>query len=327
MPACDRQVYQFLTDRAMIEFEPLQKVDPREIWKHEAHDFTPWLAENLARLGDAIGIELELLEREADVGSFSLDLLAKDLGRDANVIIENQLAATDHDHLGKLITYASGYDAKVVLWIATQIREEHRQALDWLNQRTDSSTEFFGVVIEVLQIGDSKPALQFRVVVSPNEWQKTTKKQSSSKESGRSELYRQYFQRLLDDLRENYQFTGAKVGQPQNWYTFASGNQQFKYSHSFTNSGRVRTEIYIDSGDRDENKAFFGRLYADRQSIESTFGCPLEWERLEDKRACRVALYRTGSIEDSDEELQDIHDWGIENLLKFKDLMSLRPDK
>ena len=172
MPACDRQVYQFLADRAMIEFEPLQKVDPREIWKHEAHDFTPWLAENLARLGDAIGIELELLEREADVGSFSLDLLAKDLGRDANVIIENQLAATDHDHLGKLITYASGYDAKVVLWIATQIREEHRQALDWLNQRTDSSTEFFGVVIEVLQIGDSKPALQFRVVVSPNEWQK-----------------------------------------------------------------------------------------------------------------------------------------------------------
>lgn len=302
----------------MIEFEPLQKVDPREIWKHEAHDFTPWLAENLNRLGDAIGIELELLEREADVGNFSLDLLAKDLGRNANVIIENQLAATDHDHLGKLITYASGYDAEVVLWVSTEIREEHRQALDWLNQRTDSRTDFFGVVVEVIRIGDSKPALQFRVIVSPNEWQKTAKKQSSSSASGRSEVYRQYFQALLDDLRENHRFTGARVGQPQNWYTFASGNQQFVYGHSFANGGRVRTEIYIDSGDVDENKAFFDRLHTDREAIESEFGSPLEWERLKDKRACRIALYRAGSIEDSAEELQGIHDWGVENLLKFK---------
>ena len=161
----------------MIEFDAIKKVDPRSIWKHEAHDFTPWLAENLNRLGEAIGIELELLEREADVGDFSLDLLAIDLGRNAPVIIENQLATTDHDHLGKLITYASGYDARVVVWVSTEIREEHRQALDWLNQRTDSNTDFFAVVVEVIQIGDSKPALQFRVAVSPNEWQKSARKE------------------------------------------------------------------------------------------------------------------------------------------------------
>ena len=306
------------------DFSKIEKVDVRSIWPHEAHDFTPWLADNLDRLGEAIGIELELIEREADVGGFSLDLLAKDLGTNSNVIIENQLGATDHDHLGKLITYASGYDAHVVLWVSTQMREEHRQALDWLNQRTDASTDFFGIVVEVIRIGDSKPALQFKVAVSPNEWQKTTKTISTNTTSERSELYRAYFQGILDELREKHRFTNARAGQPQSWYTFSSGNKQFKYSHSFSSGNRVRTEIYIDSTDRDENKNFFDRLYDGRDEIESLFGATLEWERLDNRRACRVALYRDGSIEDSSEELQDIHNWAIKNLLIFKKVFGNR---
>ena len=310
----------------MPEFEAIEKVDPRLIWKHEAHGFTPWLAENLHKLGDAIGIELELIEREADVGGFSLDLLAKDLGRNANVIIENQLATTDHDHLGKIITYASGYDADVVLWVSTEIREEHRQALDWLNQRTDSNTDFFGVVIEIIRIGDSKPALQFRVAVSPNEWQKSKKRQSTSPTSEKSEHYRIYFQNLLDELRDSHRFTSARKGQPQNWYTFSSGNSSFLYGHSFAAGNRVRTEIYIDSGDGDENKEYFDRLLKNRDEIELELGEPLEWERLDSKRACRIALYREGSIEDSSEELQNIHEWAIRNLLKFKKVFGNRPE-
>lgn len=302
----------------MIEFETVEKVDPRSIWNHEAHDFTPWLADNINRLGDAIGIELEVVEREADVGDFSLDLLAKDLGRNAHVIIENQLATTDHDHLGKLITYASGFDAQVVLWVSTEIREEHRQALDWLNQRTDSNTDFFAVVVEVIRIGTSKPALQFRVAVSPNEWQKSTKKQSSTTTSEKSERYRQYFQKLLDDLRQTHKFTSARKGQPQSWYTFSSGNKQFVYGHSFAAGSRVRTEVYLDCGDAEENKEFFDRLLGQRESIEDQFGDTLEWERLDDKRASRIATYRTGTIEDSSDTLQEIHEWGIQNLLKFK---------
>lgn len=308
------------------EFDSIEKVDPRTIWNHEAYDFTPWLADNLHRLGDAIGIELELIEREADVGGFSLDLLAKDLGRNANVIIENQLATTDHDHLGKLITYASGYDADVVLWVATEIREEHRQALDWLNQRTDSNTDFFGVVVEIIRIGDSKPALQFRVAVSPNEWQKSKKKQSTTPNSEKSELYRAYFQDLLDELREKHRFTTARKGQPQNWYSFSSGDKRFLYGHSFAAGNRVRTEIYIDSGDADENKALFDRLYENREVIESEFGDALEWERLDSKRACRVALYRDGYIEASSDDLQQIHDWAIENLLRFKEVFGKRDE-
>ena len=307
-----------------IEFETVQKVDPRTIWNHEAHHFTPWLAENLQHLGDAIGIELELSEQEAGVGDFSLDLLAIDLSRNAPVIIENQLATTDHDHLGKLITYASGYDAKVVIWVSTAIREEHRQALDWLNQRTDSTIDFFAVVVEIIRIGNSKPALQFRVAVSPNEWQKSAKKKSSTTTSEKSERYLVYFQALLDDLRVNYKFTGARKAQPQSWYSFSSGNKLFVYSHSFASGNRIRTEVYIDSGDADENKSYFDSLLSQREVIEAEFGHPLEWERLDDKRASRVAIYREGSINCSSDELQEVHTWAVNNLLQMKKVFGPR---
>ncbi len=166
----------------------INHVDPRTVWQHEASAFTPWLSENLDRLSEALGLELELTEVEAPVGSFSLDLLAKDLSRDRVVIIENQLEGTDHDHLGKLLTYASGYDASVVVWIATQIRDEHRQAMDWLNSRTDSETEFFAVLLEVLSDRQFKACGRVPSGWSSRTWTKDQKRKGTGQSSPRGEL-------------------------------------------------------------------------------------------------------------------------------------------
>jgi len=301
-----------------MKFGKIKKLKLRDIWPHERKDFSPWLSDNIGALGKALGMELELKGTEAAVGDFSLDLLAKDLGTGRTVVIENQLTQTDHDHLGKLLTYAAGFNASTVVWVTDFVRDEHKQALEWLNQRTDEETQFFGVVVEVIKIDDSRPAYSFNPVVSPSEWQKSKKRQISGTVSRRGEAYRNYFQSLIDELREKYQFTNAKIGQPQNWYTFSSGISNIPFSASFAMGGKVRTELYIDVGDGEKNKALFDWLYEQRDELQSKVGQELEWERLDDKRASRIAVYREGSIQSDEEELMGIKAWHIENLLRFK---------
>lgn len=304
----------------MTNFGKLKKLNLREIWKNEAREFTPWLARNISELGEALGMELELTQQEADVGDFSLDLLATDVGRNKTVIIENQITSTDHNHLGKLLTYASGFDASVIIWIAETIREEHRQALDWLNQRTDSETEFFGVIIEILQIDESKPAFNFNPIVFPNEWQKSKKRPGEGQVSEKMEAYRAYFQEAIDELREKYKFSNARKAQPQSWYAFASGYTGIIYGMSFALGNRVRVDLYIDQGNAEKNKSLFDSIYEDREFIESKFGEKLEWERLDEKQASRIAIYRDGSIEDDQEKLKEIREWSIQKLLKLKEV-------
>ena len=155
-----------------IELASIEQGDLREVWPSEATNFTPWLAENIEMLGEALGIDLEVQSTEVAIGPFSLDILAREPGADRAVAIENQLEETDHEHLGKLITYAGGSDARIVIWIAADFRDKHRQALDWLNQRSDDETEFFGVTVEIWKIDDSRPAPHFRIVAAPNHWSK-----------------------------------------------------------------------------------------------------------------------------------------------------------
>jgi hypothetical protein len=310
----------------MLHFGKIKKLNLRDIWSKEAHDFTPWIADNISALGVALGMELELDAREASHGDFSLDLLAKDLGSGNPVIIENQLTQTDHDHLGKLLTYAAGFNAESIIWVSERIRDEHRQALEWLNQRTDVHTQFFGVVIEVIQIDDSKPAYNFKPIVFPNIEVKNNRSQAVGLNSPKGEAYRAYFQALLDDLRENHKFTGARMGQPQNWYSFSSGFSGVTYGAVFAQNNRVRVEVYIDLGDREKNKALFDALElpGEKEEIEAECLAPLSWEKLDEKRASRIAAYREGSIDASDEELREIHAWMIENLLKFKKVFGPR---
>lgn len=155
----------------------IESVPVREVWKHEAQDFTKWLAreENLSMLGEACGLDLELVDTESAVGSFAVDIFAQESGTGRKVVIENQLEDTNHDHLGKIITYAAGKNADAVIWIVARARDEHRQAIEWLNSHTDDDCSFFLVEIEAWRIGDSPVAPRFNVVESPNEWARAEK--------------------------------------------------------------------------------------------------------------------------------------------------------
>ncbi len=296
----------------------LDRVELRSIWPDEARNFTPWLSENIDRLAEVLGMDLELIDVEASVGDFAVDILARDLGTGYDVVIENQFGSTNHDHLGKIITYAAGFEAGTVVWLSETIREEHREAIEWLNERTDHNTQFFAILVELIRVDDSKPAFNLRPVVFPNEWKRARVSRKERSVSPRAEKYRNYFQVLLDDLRVAHRFTNAKVAQPQSWYTFTSSISGVVYGASFAMGDRVRAEIYIDLGDYDKNKKVFDRLLESKLDVEKQFGEALEWERLDEKRASRVAIYREGSIEDHDKKLADYHEWHIEMLLRFE---------
>lgn len=299
----------------------LRRLSPRQLWSSESADFTPWLAENLQQLSEVIGIELELLQTEAAVGDFSLDILARDLASSRTVVIENQFGPTDHDHLGKLLTYASGTGAEALVWIAEEVREEHRQTLEWLNERTDEETSIFALELEVLQIEDSAPAFNLKPVVVPNKWQKATRTASRPGATPKGQAYLEYFDGLLTELREKHRFTKAKVAFRQNWYSFSSGIRGVAYGTSFAQGGRVRAEVYIDTEDQSANKQLFDSLHSRREQIEGQFGTPLTWERLDDRRASRIAVYRPGSIEADEATLTEIRSWAIDQLLRFRDIL------
>lgn len=311
-----------------IQFGQLRKLSLRDVWSREAVHFTPWLADNIQELGKALGLDLELESREASVGDFSLDLLATDLGSGRTVVIENQLERTDHDHLGKLLTYAAGFNASLIVWVADAIREEHRQALEWLNQRTGTDTEFFGVVVEVLKIDESRPAFNFKPIVFPNEWQKTKTRAAAAgaAPSSRGEAYRTFFQALIDELREKHKFTNARVGQPQNWHSFTSGViNGVHYNPFFAQGGRVGASVLIDiRRDWEATRKLFDWLKQDQMRIEAEFGSQLDWSKTDDVRACSISVNRPGSIEADAATLQDVHAWLVTNLLKLKKVFGPR---
>ena len=304
----------------MVELADIEKVDLREAWPNEAVDFTPWLHDNMDQLGKALGMDLEVQEREASVGTFSLDLQARDIGNNRPVIIENQLETTDHTHLGQLLTYAAGFDASVIVWIAKEFRDEHRAALEFLNGRTGEETHFFGVVVEVWKIDESRPAVNFDLVAAPNDWRKQTVSSGRTRGhvSERMGKYQTFFQGLIDTLREEHQFTNAKKGQPQNWYSFSSGRTEFTYGTNFNSDGRARVELYIDSGEQEQNKQIFDRFEVQKVLFESELEETLEWERLDNRRASRISIRRLGSIDDSPETLGEIQEWMVEQLLNFR---------
>ena len=307
-----------------VELGRLSAVDPRAVWPHEAHDFTPWLLANADALAEALGIDVELSAAEHPVCGFALDLFGRDLTNSCVLIVENQLAATDHSHLGQLLTYAAGTDARTIVWIAPPFREEHRQALDYLNDLGGQDTRFFGVEVAVVQIGDSQRAPLFRLRAQPNDWhaQIAAVAKTTSQQAGRAPLYREFWGRFLDRVRDLHPgWTNTHKPPTTNWLSMPSPLKGGAfYSVGFAAARRLRTELYIDSGDGDANTNAnaFAQLAAAKARVEATYGRPLSWEDLTDRRACRIADYRDeGDITDAN-SWDDYIDWFLDSMARLR---------
>lgn len=279
----------------------LEPIDPRSIWRHEALNFTPWLAQNADRLADALGIELEVEATEHPVGGYSLDIFGKDQTNDVVLIVENQLGESDHGHLGQLLTYAAGTAASTIVWITTRFRDEHRQALTWLNEHSDQDTHFFGVELDVVRIGDSAPAPLFKVVALPNDWQKSVRAATAGPTSGKNEIYRLFWAKLLDRIKSEHPAWTRAVGRPQNWLWLTSPIRGCGLNPVFGSKGKIRQELYIDRSTPEQCRAVFDALNARCQEFEAAYGRQLEWDPLEGRKACRISESADGDVQNESE--------------------------
>lgn len=313
----------------MAELGSIQNVDPRSVWPNEAGDFTPWLAEHADLLGAALGLEIETEQREAAVGAFSLDLLGKEAGSDRVVIVENQLERTDHGHLGQLLAYAAGLDAKIVVWISPEVREEHRDAIHWLNEQTTDAVAFFAVELEVWKIGESLPAPRFNVVAQPSDFQRGITRQTTTAPTPHGEAYQSFFRNMLELLRAKHTgFTNAQpsrvgTGQGKNFYAgMPSGCAVGSW---FSGNGEFWVECWLSIGSREQTKVAFDHLYEQRAAIESELDGTLTWERKDNSKGSRITWRRPGSIKDSsDEELDELKRWAVDLLPRFRDAFQPR---
>jgi hypothetical protein len=261
------------------------------VWRHEAADFTPWLLKNADVLSELLGMELVLEHAEHPVGGFSLDLIGRDEVNGQVVIVENQLEESDHTHLGQILTYAAGTDPTTVVWVATGFRPEHRAALDWLNERTDESTRFFGVEIEVVRIGDSAIAPAFKLVVEPNDWGKQVKAATQSGAmSERDQLYREFWGMFSERLRASHPTWTRGTTTKNSFFGMSAGVAGINWVCAFTTQG-LGVQLEFVSADPTLNVARLDHLLERRGTIESSFGAPLTWEPMEGYKATRVSAY------------------------------------
>lgn len=287
----------------MTKFGKLKEVDIRELWKHEQYDFSNWLAEkdNLELLNETIGLTLSEVEKEVYVGAYRCDLVGKDEVTGEKVIIENQLEMSNHEHLGKIITYASGLDATVIVWIVKEAREEHRSAIEWLNNNTATSINFFLIEIHAYQIGDSLYAPKFEVVEKPNGFIKNAKSQSGSGEYNKSQSERlEFWTRFNEVLVERGKPFNVRKASTDHWYDVAIGVTGVHVAMNLVNKENVVViELYIN-----DDKELYDKLADDKDAIESELDLTLDWQRLDDKKASRI-MYRIPGLNFDDHSNYD----------------------
>ncbi len=292
----------------------LKKIDLREAWKHEALDFTQWLAkdENLALLSEEIGVDINLIETEANVGSFNVDILAED-SNGRKIVIENQLESTNHDHLGKIITYASGYNAEIIIWIVKDVRNEHKQAIDWLNEHTDEKINFFAIKLELWQIDGSPYAPKFQIISKPNEWAKIMKAPISSLTERKLKLL-DFWTALNEYLNNKNSEINPQKPSSDHWNNISVGTSKAHISlTALAKEKKIGCEFYIP-----DNKELYFYLIEHKEKIEQIFGQELYWQELKGKKASRISISRDNFNLYEDNDWEKDFAWFEYNAIRLK---------
>lgn len=305
----------------MVNLSKLEEIkDLRTVWPHEALDFTPWLSQddNITLLADAIGIDITVDETESSVGDFNVDIFASETGTDRKIIIENQLEDTNHDHLGKLITYASGKSADIVIWVVKHAREEHKAAIEWLNNHTDDSVGFFLCEIKLYRIGNSEPAVKFEVIEKPNDWTKEIKKSESINET--QQLRYEYWVAFEDYAFKNPIFAkNFKKRKPSknHWLNFSIGSSA---CHIAVSQIKQRNELDVELYISDDTE-LYNSLYENKTDIELISGLSFDWRELPDRKASRNVLEKSVQLENKN-AWESQFEWLIDVMIKMKTTFS-----
>lgn len=300
----------------------IERLPLREVWKNEAKDFTPWLEDNIDILNEVLDITLSNPEREKSVGAFNVDLVAEDNGGNP-VVIENQLEKSDHDHLGKLMTYLSAIDAQSAVWIVSNPRPEHISAISRLNESDLGS--FYLLKIEAIKIGNSKPAPLVTLIVGPSEEGREAgkiKKQLSE----RYVIREKFWSQLLEYEKTKTKLHANISPSKHNWIGTSAGLLRGLGLNYGVRKDSMDVELYIDQGKEKEkeNLCFFEKLEKQKTKIEKTFGGELEWERLEGKRACRIKKnIKIGGYRDDESKWPKIHQAAVDAMIRLEE--SLKP--
>lgn len=297
----------------------LEEVDIRELWKHEQYDFSEWLSkkENIENLNEILGLTLVDISKETYVGSYRCDLFAKDETTGIKVIIENQLEMSNHDHLGKIITYASGLDAKVVVWIVKEAREEHRSAIEWLNNNTNSNVNFFLIEIHAYKIGNSDNAPMFQVIEQPNDFIKNNKSANSSDTMNKSQSQRvEFWNQFNNVLVERGKPFNVRKATTDHWYNVAIGTSDAHIDITLVNKDSViGVELYIT-----DNKELFDKLYQKKDEIQADLGLELDWRRLNNSKASRIVTFIKGLNFDDHSNYNELMNKTIDLAVLMRDI-------
>ena len=300
-----------------VRLGKLEKIkDLRSIWKNEEYDFTPWLAkeQNIKLLSDELGISIKVLKTEAFVGKYSLDILAVNEDTNENIIIENQLEITNHDHLGKVLVYGAGYDAKTIIWIVKDYNEEHKQAIEWLNEHSDENINLFLVKIELFRIGNSEIAPHFEVISQPNDWTKTIRSNQSNTElTGMKLVDLNFWQGFGEYLSENRTTFSIRKAQPQHWYSLAIGSSDCHIDLTVNKSGEIACSLWIEN-----NKNLYNRFFEHKDEIEMELGYSVKWDYKEESKASSVYIRSDFRLDLKSNDLSKGYEWLLSKAEDFK---------